>query len=139
LEKPVVFEHDVHVRHTDFDQYGHVAAMRYLDYVFTSRWLYSEKIGLGLESSIERGVIFPVIRSEVNYKREIVKAGPLFVRSWIEEIENAKFWVKFQIFSSAESDAILHSDGQFLCVCCDLKSRKPMKVPEWVIEKLGNA
>lgn len=131
--KPRVFEHCVDVRQSDFDQYGHVAAVRYLDYVFTSRWMYSEKLGLGLNHTMEKGIIFPVIRSEVNYKREITSVGQVFVRSWVSELDRAKFWVQFEILSNAGPDATLYSNGQFLCVSCDLKTRKPVAVPDWIL------
>ena len=132
LQKPLVFEHFVDVRQSDFDQYGHVSATRYLDYVFTSRWMYSERLGLGLNHTLDKGVIFPVVRSEVNYKKEITSVGQVYVKSWVNQIEKIKFWVNFQILSDNSESAQLYADGQFLCVCCDLSTRKPIVVPEWI-------
>jgi YbgC/YbaW family acyl-CoA thioester hydrolase len=139
VQNPIFFEEEVPVLQSDFDQYGHVAATRYLDFVFTSRWIYTERKGFGMEALMEKGFIFPVLRTEVNYKREILKPGKVFVRSWVEEIIGARFWVSFQLFSEKSESAVLHSDGRFMCVCCDYKTRKPTKVPDWLLMHFENS
>ena len=128
---PRRYQAEIDVRFTDFDLYGHVNAGRYLDFVTCSRVKFMEtSLGLGMEDCREKGILFFLRHSKINYVAAIESVGPVAVSSFVESMRGPLLTIPFEIRSN--DDAILYCEGELQVVVLDRDSRKPRRVRGWV-------
>ena len=131
--KPMPWSTTLDIRFSDFDQYGHINAKNYLDYVTAGRWKFHNiHFGQTPDHFVEKGIGFFMTRSEVFYKAPIrANQSTILVNSFVESVKGAKLSVPFEIKSA--DGKILHAQGHMDLMVIDMKSGRPTDLPEWVI------
>ena len=132
MTKPIVFERAMSVQYGNLDPYGHVYSPYYLDFVISSRWLYSaERFQLGPNDFVKADLGFFLTRSEIDYRKPLVGLCEIMVRSHVEVTGETRITVPFAISQPANVDHIYASGVLHLAVV-DLKLGRPTPLPEWV-------
>lgn len=120
-------ELDYRLRWLDFDRFGRIQPVAVLDLCQDIATLHAERMGIGRDTMLEKGVFWAVIRT----KYEIVRAPQYFqavrVRTWPHSPSRFSFQRDF---------AITDEDGQLLIkatmewVLMDLETRKFAKITD---------
>lgn len=135
--KPVIFKADVPIRFGDIDRYNHVTTTAYLDFVFTSRFIFTMKeFGISPDDFLAKGLLFFNSRVEINFRTPI-PSNQTFVKveSFVHSIDRAKLRIEFKIMD--ETGEKRHSDGRFDCVVIEAETQKPFSsVPSWLLKHL---
>jgi acyl-CoA thioester hydrolase len=117
------FVHDVPVRWSDMDAYGHVNNARFLTLYEEARvamfFVGAREHGLG---SFEEGIV--IARHEVDYLRPVNFGDPVRVEMWISEMRAASFTVSYQMFY----DGVLVSRAKSVCVPFNLAQAHPRRL-----------
>ena len=122
---PERFIHDVPVRWSDMDAYGHVNNALFLTLYEEARvamfFIGARKHGLG---SFEEGIV--IARHEVDYLRPVNYGEPVRVEMWVSELRAASFTVSYELFD----DGVLASRAKSVCVPYNLAQSHPRRLTE---------
>ena len=117
------FIHDVSVRWSDMDAYGHVNNARFLTLYEEARvalfFVGARKHGLG---SFEEGIV--IARHEIDYLRPVNYSEPVRVEIWISELRAASFTVSYELFDNG----VLASRAKSICVPYKLAEGRPRRL-----------
>ncbi len=130
-----IFETEVVVRPDDIDMNNHVHYSRYLDYILMARYDQMKKdYKMTMEEFVERGFSWVASELTIQYKRPILlQDATVKVRTQLEEFHGAKVLINFWIVKG-ERDKVA-AQGQVSYTMVAIKSGRPTRVPEDIIEK----
>ncbi|GAA0530614.1 thioesterase family protein [Paractinoplanes ferrugineus] len=119
------FVHDVPVRWSDMDAYGHVNNARFLTLYEEARvemfFLGARKHGLG---SFEEGIV--IARHEIDYLRPVNYGEPVRIEMWISELRAASFSVSYELFDAG----VVASRAKSVCVPFNLANSHPRRLSQ---------
>lgn len=128
------FETEVAVRPGDIDLHGHVHSPEYLAFFLTARFDQMERCyGISMQQFQEQGLTWFLRRTEIDYRKPLKLGDRMLVRSRISEITKSSAWVDFDIVEKESGD--LCCNGRVLNVLINLETGRPVRIPDWVIEK----
>jgi acyl-CoA thioester hydrolase len=117
------FIHDVPVRWSDMDAYGHVNNARFLTLYEEARvamfFVGARKHGLG---SFEEGIV--IARHEIDYLRPVNYSEPVRIEIWISQLRAASFTVSYELFDAD----VLASRAKSICVPYNLAEGHPRRL-----------
>jgi acyl-CoA thioester hydrolase len=117
--------HDVAVRWSDMDTYGHVNNARFLTLYEEARvamfFVGARAHGL---SSFEEGIV--IARHEIDYLRPVDYGHPARIEMWIAELRAGRFTVAYELFDEGE----LASRARSVCVPYNLAEGFPRRLTE---------
>ena len=117
------FIHDVAVRWSDMDAYGHVNNAVFLTILEEARvamfFVGARAHGLG---SFEEGIV--IARHEIDYLRPVDYGEPVRIEMWISEQRAASFTVSYELFD----DGVLASRARSVCVPYNLANGHPRRL-----------
>ena len=117
------FTHDVVLRWSDMDVFGHVNNARFLTIYEEARvalfFQGAREHGLG---SFEEGIV--IARHEIDYLRPVDYDDPVRVEMWISEQRAASFTVAYELFDDGE----LASRAKSVCVPYNLANGHPRRL-----------
>jgi acyl-CoA thioester hydrolase len=117
------FIHDVPVRWSDLDAYGHVNNARFLTLYEEARvamfFVGARERGLG---SFEEGIV--IARHEIDYLKPVDFGEPVRVEMWISELRAAAFTVSYELFDGG----VLASRAKSVCVPYNLAAGHPRRL-----------
>jgi acyl-CoA thioester hydrolase len=119
------FSHDVALRWSDMDAFGHVNNARFLTLYEEARvaLMFTAARDAGL-ASLEAGVV--IFRHEIDYLRPVDYREPSRVELWISEIRPSRFVVDYEFFA----DGTLASRAKSVCVPFDLAAGRPRRLSD---------
>lgn len=130
----ILFEEDVDVRFSDLDAYGHVNSKHYIDYVLASRWMFlSRKIKFTIEDCLKKGLGFFLIRSEIDYKKNITGRDKVRVQSYVSSLGKVRLTVTFEIID-CETAKEVFARGQLEFAVMDMTTKRPQSCPDWALD-----
>ncbi|BCJ51664.1 thioesterase [Actinoplanes sp. NBRC 14428] len=117
------FIHDVAVRWSDLDAYGHVNNARFLTLYEEARvaMFFVAARARGL-TSFEEGIV--ISRHEVDYLRPVDYGDPVRIELWISELRAAAFTVAYELFDGG----VLAGRARSVCVPYNLAEGFPRRV-----------
>jgi acyl-CoA thioester hydrolase len=119
------FIHDVAVRWSDMDAYGHVNNAVFLTLYEEARvamfFVGARAHGLG---SFEEGIV--IARHEIDYVRPVDYGHPVRVEMWISKLRAASFTVAYELYDGE----VLASRAQSVCVPYNLAEARPRRLSE---------
>jgi len=119
------YVHDVAVRWSDMDVYGHVNNARFLTLYEEARVAMffdaARKHGLG---SFEEGIV--IARHEIDYLRPVDYGEPLRIEMWVSQMRAAAFTVSYELFDDGE----LASRAKSVCVPYNLVQGHPRRLSD---------
>ena len=119
------FVHDVAVRWSDMDLYGHVNNARFLTLYEEARvaMFFTGARAHGL-TSFEEGIV--IARHEIDYLRPVDYGHPVRVEMWISDLRASRFTVAYELFD----DGVPASRAKSVCVPYNLAEGFPRRLTE---------
>ncbi|MGW9686559.1 acyl-CoA thioesterase [Flagellimonas sp. 2504JD1-5] len=121
------------VRYGETDQMGIVHHGNYAQYLEMGRIEWLRTVGTSYRAMEENGIMLPVISLQINYKKSALFDDLLTVETTIKKPPLVKIEFDYKIFN--ESNELLSTANTVLAFM-DKKSRKPIKCPDYILEKL---
>jgi len=129
-----IFSSEIKVRPDDIDMNNHVHNAKYLDYVLTAR--YEQMINnynMSMQEFIEKGFNWVVSAVHIDWKRAVNLNDIAVVKTQMDSISGAQCRVNFWIENKETRKLV--SDGYFIYTMVSIKSGRPARITEDIIEK----
>ncbi len=124
------FESKESVMFFDTDAGGVVHNIAYLRFIETCRTHLAAAMGMDITAMLTRQQFPIVVRTEIDYRRPARFGDTLLIRGWLDKMERARFWCRFEVRLEAD-DGLLVTCRQVLALV-ELPRAKPLRLPaEW--------
>lgn len=128
------FESEIAVRPDDIDMNNHVHNSKYLDYVLAARYDQMKRCyKMSMEEFVAMGLGWVVKTCFIEFKRPLVLADTIILRTCIDGIDGSIAKVKFEIIKKGSNK--LASEGYFEYSLINLKTGRAENIPQSVVEK----
>ncbi|RCL40316.1 MAG: tol-pal system-associated acyl-CoA thioesterase [Gammaproteobacteria bacterium] len=117
---------EVRIYYEDTDAQGVVFYANYLKYFERARTEFLRKCGYKQDSLLENGIIFIVNKLDVHYKKPVLLDQVIKIESSINILKKASFYFYQKVILNSE----VMCEANILCGCVDLKTKKPIPLPE---------
>ncbi|PKP12359.1 MAG: thioesterase [Bacteroidetes bacterium HGW-Bacteroidetes-3] len=121
------------VRYGETDQMGFVYYGNYAQYFEIGRTEWLRKLGITYKKMEENGVMLPVMNLNINYLKPAKYDDLLTLKTTLIKMPSAKIEFSYEIFN--EENELLTTANTTL-VFVNMKTNKPTKAPEYILEKL---
>lgn len=130
----MMIQHETQIRvcYGDTDMMGVVYYGTYPRYYEIARTELLRAHGITYREIEEAGLIWPVRSLHITYIRPAQYDDLLTVRTMVDELPAVRFKIKTEIFNQ-HGDMINH--GEVVLISTSRKTGKPIKTPEWLLEK----
>ncbi len=122
------------VRYGETDQMGVVYHGNYAQYLEMGRVEWLRDLGISYKSMEENGILMPVISLQLKFKKSAVYDDLLTVVTSLKKKPLVRIEFDYQIFN--EKNEIL-VEGNTVLAFMDKHTKKPIKCPDALLEKLG--
>ncbi|MDX1326523.1 MAG: thioesterase family protein [Arenibacter sp.] len=122
------------VRYGETDQMGVVYHGNYPQYLEMGRVEWLRSIGISYKEMEENGIILPVISLRIDYKKSALYDDLLTVTTRIRKKPLVKIEFDYEIHNEAND---LLVEAHTVLAFMDSKANKPMKCPDFILEKLN--
>lgn len=126
----------VRVRYADTDKMGVVYYSNYAVFYEVGRTEMFRSLGIPYSLLEEQGVALPVIELVAHYHKSARYDDLITVETSIETLPTVKIKINYRILSE---DGTLLNDGSTTLVFVDMKTGRPVRCPQRVLEILKNA
>ena len=128
-----MFEHrtKIRTRYSEVDRMGYVYYGNYATYFEVGRVEAMRELGISYAELEEEGIMMPVIRYEINYKRPAFYDEELTIITRVKEVPRSRITFEYET---------LNSKGEFLnsalteLVFVDSKTMKPQRAPKVFVD-----
>jgi len=127
-------ETTVRVRYAETDQMGYVYYGNYAMYYEVGRVESLRQLGLTYKALEEMGIMMPVLENHSRYKAPARYDELLTVKTTIKELPGVRITFYYEIFNEEKK---LVNEGQTQLVFIDMKSNRPCKAPEEMVQVLS--
>lgn len=117
----------------DTDAGGVVHNIAYLRFIETCRTRLAGVIGMDIAAMMAVHHFPVVVRTEIDYRRPAKFGDRLVIRGWLDQLERARFWCRFEI-TRAGDPALLVTCRQALALV-DASKARPLRLPATWREK----
>ena len=121
------------VRYGETDQMGFAYYGNYAQYFEIGRTEWLRKLGITYKKMEENGVMLPVMNLNINYLKPAKYDDLLTLKTTLIKMPSAKIEFSYEIFN--EENELLTTANTTL-VFVNMKTNKPTKAPEYILEKL---
>lgn len=125
----------IRVRYGETDQMGVVHHGNYALYLEMGRTEWLRKKGISYKKMEDDGVMLPVISMSLNFKKSALYDEVIKVKTTLLKLPSVKIEFDYEVFN--ESGDILVTANTVLAFI-NMKTKRPMKCPDYILEKLGN-
>lgn len=123
----------VKVRYGETDQMGVVYHGNYAQYLELARIEWLGSLGISYKEMEEKGVMLPVYNLEMSFKKSAVFDDTLRVETSLREIPTARIIFDYKIYNQDENLLTIASTE---LVFIDMNSNRPMRCPNYILDKL---
>lgn len=123
----------VKVRYAETDQMGVVHHGNYADYLEMARLDWLDELGVSYKIMEQEGVMLPVYEMHFKYIKSALFDDTLKIVTKLRKIPSVKIEFDYEIYNQEEE---LLTTANTVLVFMDMETRKPMRCPEYIIEKL---
>lgn len=131
------YTHMLRSRYGETDQMGYVYYGRYLEYFEESRTEMIRSLGFPYTELEERGVMLPVVHTEVDYKAPVFYDELMQIEVSIFDIPTVRLQTYYKVCTDRREGA--HIIGNVDLCFMDEKDRKPCRAPEQFLNQLTKA
>ncbi|NNE77672.1 MAG: acyl-CoA thioesterase [Pricia sp.] len=121
------------VRYGETDQMGVVYHGNYAQYLEMGRVEWLRKLGISYKQMEENGIFLPVISLALDFKKSACYDDLITVETRLKKTPLVKIEFDYKIYN--ESQEILVTANTVLAFL-DAKTKRPVKCPDYVLEKL---
>ena len=123
----------IRVRYAETDQMGFVYYGNYAQYYEVARVEALRSIGISYKSLEDSGIMMPVVKMRINYKKPAYYDDILRIVTKIKFIPTIKMEFLYEIYNS--NDVLINS-GETILVFVSKATMKPCQCPNWFINIL---
>lgn len=123
------------VRYAETDQMGVVHHGNYAQYLELARIEWLSKLGISYKSMEEEGVILPVFTLELKFRKSAFFDDQLTVKTTLRKNPTVKIIFDYEIFN--QNSELLTTASTTLAFL-DSNTKKPIKCPTYLLEKIKN-
>lgn len=123
------------VRYSETDQMGVVYHGNYAQYLEMGRVEWLRSFGISYKSMEENGVMLPVISLSINFKKSAVYDDLITVVTRLKKTPSVRIEFDYEIYN--EDNEIL-GDANTVLVFMDMVKKRPIKCPDYILERLEN-
>lgn len=129
-----IFSSEIKVRPDDIDMNNHVHNAKYLDYVLTARYeQMTNNYNMSMKDFMEKGFNWVVSAVHIDWKRALNLGDTAIVKTQMGSVNGAQCRVNFWIENKETKKLV--SDGYFLYTMVSIKTGRPARITEDIIEK----
>ncbi|NJY62209.1 acyl-CoA thioesterase [Salinimicrobium sp. CDJ15-81-2] len=125
---------NVKVRYAETDQMGVVYHGNYAQYLEIARIDWLAAIGISYKKMEEEGVMLPVYELKLRFKKSAKFDDDLQIEIKLKGKPGVRIQFEYQIFN--QHDELL-TEAETTLIFMDIARNKPIKCPQYVLEKLG--
>ena len=129
----MIFKHKIKVRYVETDQMGVVHHSNYPIYFESARVHWLEEFDLAYHQLEKDGLMMPIYDMQVKYHAPAYFGDDLSVEVALQELKLTKLKFDYRIFDQEDQ---LITTGSTTLVFMNASSRKPIRCPEWLRDKL---
>ncbi|MGD9930429.1 MAG: acyl-CoA thioesterase [Mangrovibacterium sp.] len=122
-------------RYGEVDRMGYVYHANYVSYCHQARTELLRQFGIDDSTLESQGIMLPVISMNLRYLKPACYDELLSIKTTISEMPSTRFSFHFEIRNET-GERICTAESSVVFV--DSHSRKPMRVPEFIIQALEN-
>lgn len=130
----LTYTHILRSRYGETDQMGYVYYGRYPEFFEVARTEMMRSAGLSYRKMEEDGVMLPVISMEIDYRMPVLYDEKMSVEVMLFEKPLVKLHTYYSI--TTERSNSTHVRGRVSLCFVDSNSRKPVKAPQILLDKL---
>ncbi len=123
----------VRVRYSETDQMGYVHHSNYALYFETARLAWLKSLGISYKEMEAGGVMLPVYTMHIRYHKPAFYDDELHITTRLKEPPGARITFEYEIRNQADE---LLTTGETTLVFVDMKTRRPIKCPDYILKKL---
>jgi acyl-CoA thioester hydrolase len=124
----------VKVRYAETDQMGVVYHGNYAQYLEIARIDWLDAIGVSYKKMEEEGVMLPVYELKTRFKRSAKFDDLLKIETNLLKKPGVRIEFSYKIFNENRE---LLTEAETTLIFMDMKKNKPIKCPQYILEKLG--
>ena len=125
----------VRIRYGETDQMGVVYHGNYPQFLEMGRIEWLRTMGISYKKMEEDGVMLPVISLSLNYKKSALYDDVLSIKTTLLKMPSVKIEFFYEIFNQNRE---LITTGNTVLAFINMKTKKPMKCPNFILDKLKN-
>ena len=126
-------ENRIEIRYDEVDKMGYVYHGNYAKYYHISRTSLLKRVGICDRELEKQNIILPIIELNIRYLKPVFYGDIITVRTSLKEIQKIRIHFSHKVFNQ-DNEVINEADSTLVFV--DSPSRKPMRIPETVLNKL---
>jgi acyl-CoA thioester hydrolase len=123
----------IRVRYAETDQMGFVHHGNYAQYLEIGRLEWLRELGLSYKEMEEKGTMLPVYSLNLRFNKSAFYDDELTIETTIRNLPTARIEFYYEIFNP-KGELITTADTTLIFV--DMKSKRPIKCPQYILEKL---
>ncbi|MCF4100917.1 acyl-CoA thioesterase [Gillisia sp. M10.2A] len=124
----------VKVRYAETDQMGVVHHGNYAQYLEIARIDWLEQLGISYASMEKEGVMLPVYEMQFKFIKPAKFDDTLKIETRLKEVPRIKIEFEYSIYNRQEE---LLTTASTVLVFMNAVTKRPMKCPDYVLEKLS--
>jgi len=128
------YTHILRSRYAETDQMGYVYYGRYPEFFEVARTEMLRSLGLAYKTLEDKGIMLPVISMDIEYKLPVLYDEEMKVEVMLFDVPRIKLHTFYRI--STERNKGPHVIGRVSLCFVDSQSRRPIKAPEILLNKL---
>lgn len=122
------------VRYAETDQMGYVYYGNYAQYFEMGRVEWLRNKGITYKEMEESGIMLPVLSLNINYHRPAKYDNRLTLSTTLLKMPALKIDFDYQVHNE---EGLLLTSGNTTLVFVNMDTMKPIKAPDYLLEKLG--
>lgn len=124
---------NVKVRYAETDQMGVVHHGNYPQYLEMARIDWLESLGISYKNMENEGIMLPVYELKLKYHKPVTFHENLKIETRLRELPNVKITFDYSIYNE---EGELVTSATSVLVFMDSKTRKPIRCPRYILQKL---
>ncbi|MEO9884838.1 MAG: thioesterase family protein [Balneola sp.] len=133
-EPLIKYSHKLRSRYGETDKMGYVYYGRYLEYFEVARTEMIRSFGFSYRELEDKGVMLPVIHSELEYKQPIHYDVEMEIKVMVYDIPSVRLQTFYEVLTKDSDKA--HVLGEVSLCFMDANSRRPCRAPKEFLEKI---
>lgn len=129
----ITSENEIQIRYDEVDKMGYVYHGNYAKYYHISRTELMRDIGFCDKELEKYNIIMPIIELNIKYIKPIYYDDIITIKTTLQKIPSVRMSFDHEVRNA--SDEIINR-ATSTAVFVDMKTRLPMKAPEFIISKL---
>lgn len=122
------------IRYGETDQMGVVYHGNYAAFFELGRTEWLRSLGVSYKDMEAKGIMLPVISLTCSFKKSAYYDEVLNIQTTLTQAPTARIEFLYEI-TNEKKEVI--TTGNSVLVFIDMKTKKPMRCPEWLLQKLA--